>query len=96
MWYLPDILRTRNEQPGLRKRERTRRQLIAAAIAAFSEHSVGETTMQQIAVAAGVATATVYNHLRTKDEIVRSVALSIAQTIRERSAPARAVLQTGA
>jgi AcrR family transcriptional regulator len=93
---LPDFLRTRGEPPRLRKRERTRRQLIAAAIAAFTRHGVAETTMQQIALAAEVTTGTVYNHFRTKAEIVRAVAVSIAETIRERSAPARAVLDTGA
>lgn len=51
--------------------------------------------MEQIAVSAGVTKGTVYNHFPTKDEIVHAVALSIAETIRERSAPARAVLKTG-
>ena len=96
MQFLPDILRTREEPPRLPKRERTRRQLIAAAIAAFSKYGVAETTLQQIAVGAGVTKGTVYNHFRTKAEIVRVVALSIAQAIRESSAPARAVLETGA
>ena len=96
MKNLPDILRTRDEPPRLPKRERTRRQLVGAAIAAFSAHGVGDTTMQKIAVEAGVTTGTVYNHFRTKTEIVRAVAVSIAVSIRERSAPARAVLETGA
>jgi AcrR family transcriptional regulator len=93
---LPDILRTNDEARHLPKRERTRRQLVVAAIAAFSNHGVAETTLQQIAVAAGVTKGTVYNHFQTKDEIVRAVALSIAQAIRARSAPARAALATGA
>ncbi len=93
---LPDILRTRDEPPRLPKRERTRRQLIVAAIATFAKHGVAETTLQQIAVMAEVTKGTVYNHFQTKADIVRAVALSIAQTIRERSAPARAVLETGA
>lgn len=96
MQFLPDVLRTRDELPHLPKRQRTRRQLIAAAITAFSERGVAETTLQQIAVVAGVTKGTVYNHFRTKTEIVRAVAVSIAETIRERSAPVRAVLDTGA
>ena len=95
MMPLPDILQTRTP-PRLTKRERTRHQLVGAAIAAFSTSGVAETTMQQIAVAAGLTTGTVYNHFRTKAEIVRAVAVSIAETIRERSAPARAALETGA
>jgi AcrR family transcriptional regulator len=96
MQFLPDVLRVRDEPPRLPKRERTRRQLVAAAIAAFSEHGVAETTLQQIAVTAGMTKGTVYNHFRTKGEIVQAVAVSIAQAIRERSSPARAVLETGA
>lgn len=96
MDFLPDILRTREDRPRLTKRERTRRQLIAAAISTFSTHGVADTTMQQIAVAAGMTTGTVYNHFRTKAEIVQAVAVSIARTIRERSAPGRTLMRTGA
>jgi AcrR family transcriptional regulator len=96
MDLLPDILRNRDDPPRLPKRERTRRQLISAAIATFSANGVAGTTMQQIAETAGVTTGTVYNHFRTKAEIVRAVVTSIAETIRERSAPGRAVLETGA
>jgi len=95
MKSLPKIMRVRNDSEGLSKRNRTRRQLIAAAISTFSEHGVAATTLQQIAIAADVTKGTVYNHFRTKAEIVQAVALSIAETIRERSAPARAVLQPG-
>jgi AcrR family transcriptional regulator len=92
---LPEIIRPVPEPDRLPKRERTRRQLVAAAIVAFSAHGVTDTTMLQIAVAAGVTTGTVYNHFRTKAEIVRAVAVSIASLIRERSAPARAMIETG-
>lgn len=96
MQFLPDVLRVRDAPPRLPKRERTRRQLVAAAIAAFSRHGVAGTTLEQIAIVAGVTKGTVYNHFRAKSDIVQAVALSIAQTIRERSAPARAVLDTAA
>lgn len=96
MQPLPDILQTRDEPWRLPKRERTRRQLVAAAIVAFSRHGVADTTLQQIAVVAGMTKGTVYNHFATKADIVQAVALSIAQTIRERSKPARAVLASGA
>lgn len=96
MKLLPDVLRSRDAPRRLPKRERTRRQIIAAAIDVFSERGTAETTMGQIAVAAGVTTGTIYNHFKTKTEIVRAVALSIAETIRERSAPARTALETAA
>lgn len=92
----------RNLQPlppdGARvpKRERTRRQLISAAIAVFSARGVADTALHEIAAAAGVTIGTVYNHFRSKAEIVRAVAVAIAELIRVRSAPGRAQLQTGA
>lgn len=82
--------------PKLSKRERTQRQLVAAAIAVFSRHGVAVSTMHQIAAEAGMTTGTVYNHFRTKAEIVTAVARTIAGTVRQRSVAARAMLGTGA
>lgn len=96
MRQLPEYLTVRSEPTGLAKRERSRRQLIAAAIAVFSSNGVAETTLRQVAVAAGVTTGTVYNHFRSKPGLIKAVALSIAETIRENSAPSRALLSTGA
>ena len=48
---------------------RTRLGLLAGAARAFAEHGLRRSTMQSIAVAAGVAKATLYNHFRTKDEV---------------------------
>jgi AcrR family transcriptional regulator len=80
----------------LTKRERTRQQLIASAIAVFSARGVAEATMHEVGTAAGVTTGTVYNHFRTKVDLVNAVAVTIAETIRQRSAPSRALLKTGA
>ena len=52
---------------------RTRWGLLAGAARAFAEHGVRRSTMQSIAAAAGVAKATLYNHFRTKDEIVTAL-----------------------
>lgn len=93
---LPNVLRSRDAPPRLPKRERTRRQIVAAAIDVFSEHGTADSTMMQIAAEAEVTAGTIYNHFRTKAEIVRAVAVFIAETIRERSAPARAALGSGA
>lgn len=91
MESLPDVMRTDEKAPRLRKRERTRRQLIAAAIDVFSRHGVANATLQQIADASSMTTGTIYNHFRTKADIVSAVALSIAQTVRDR----RATFETG-
>jgi len=52
---------------------RTRLGLLAGAARAFAEHGIRRSTMQSIAAAAGVAKATLYNHLRTKDEGVTAL-----------------------
>ncbi len=95
MERLPDILQPTPAGTRLPKRERTRRQLIAAAIKIFSARGVAATAMPEIADAAGVTIGTVYNHFRSKAEIVSAVAVTIAETIRARSAPGRSQLQSG-
>jgi AcrR family transcriptional regulator len=65
----------------LPKRERTRRQLIAAAIRVFSARSVADATIQEIASAAEMTPGTVYNHFRAKDDVVEAVALWVANTL---------------
>ena len=52
---------------------RTRSGLLAGAARAFAENGIRRSTMQSIAAAAGVAKATLYNHFRTKDEVVRAL-----------------------
>ena len=52
---------------------RTRLGLLTGAARAFAENGVRGSTMQSIAAAAGVAKATLYNHFRTKDDVVRAL-----------------------
>lgn len=94
---LPEFLiPSRDGATRLTKRERTRRQLVAAAIATFSVRGIAETSIHEIAEAAEMTPGTVYNHFGTKADIVNAVAISIAQSMRERSAAARAKLVLGA
>jgi AcrR family transcriptional regulator len=51
--------------------DRTRRGLLTGAARAFAEQGVRGTSMQAIAAAAGVAKGTLYNHFRTKDDVLR-------------------------
>ena len=76
---LPPTLRGGPEHlPGAHTRagnamNRTRAGLLSGAARAFAEHGLRRSTMQSIAVAAGVAKATLYNHFRTKDEVAAAL-----------------------
>jgi AcrR family transcriptional regulator len=52
---------------------RTRAGLLDGAARTFAERGLRGSTMQSVAVAAGVAKATLYNHFRTKDEVARAL-----------------------
>jgi len=49
--------------------------IIAAALGLFARHGVGGTSLQMIADEIGVSKAAVYHQYKTKEEIVRAVAL---------------------
>ncbi|WP_177142751.1 TetR/AcrR family transcriptional regulator [Variovorax sp. YR216] len=68
-------------RPGLLKRERTRVQLVQAAIRVFGSRGYVDATIQEIAAVAGVTTGTVYNHFKTKEDVARGVATLLADTL---------------
>ncbi len=82
--------------PGLRKRERTRRQILVAALGVFSARGVAGCTIQEIADAAGVTTGTVYNHFDDREAVVVAVALWLADTLSRRIAETQAMVEEGA
>jgi len=82
--------------PPMGKRERTRAQLIAAAIQVFAARGVGAATVQEIALVAGMTTSTVYNHFTTKDEVVQQVGLWLAQTLCRRISDSQRGIASGA
>ena len=51
----------------------TRAALVAGAARAFADQGLRRSTMQSVAAAAGVAKATLYNHFRTKDDVVAAL-----------------------
>jgi AcrR family transcriptional regulator len=53
-----------------RRREQTRTAIADAAVGLFIERGFGETTMEDVAEAAGVSRRTVYRHFPTKDDLV--------------------------
>lgn len=63
------------------KSERTRSQLLHAAVQVICERGFQGATMQQVAQAAGVTPATLYNHFGTKEALVGQLAVTLAQTL---------------
>jgi len=69
MWHgVPDL----HGMPNLieRRHEQTRTAIADAAVALFIEHGFVETTMDDIAHAAGVSRRTAYRHFPSKDDLV--------------------------
>jgi AcrR family transcriptional regulator len=82
--------------PGLPKRERTRAQLVDAAIKVFAARGVAAATIQEIAEVAGMTTGTIYNHFKTKEEVLREVALRLTTTLSVRIGQSQAGVTEGA
>ncbi|MGV3573051.1 MAG: TetR/AcrR family transcriptional regulator [Ramlibacter sp.] len=78
------------------KRERTQAQLLYAAVQVFSQRGIAAATMQEVAQAAGVTTATLYNYFGTRDELVQRLALAVAETLCRAIADSYAHVQDGA
>lgn len=64
----------------LPKRERTRRQLMGAAVAVLNERGVAATTAHEVAAAAGVANGTFYNYFATREELFQAIVLWVADS----------------
>lgn len=63
------------------KRERTRRQLLQAAVHVYGQRGVGAATLQDVATAAGVASGTIYNYFPTREALTSEVAVWLAGTL---------------
>lgn len=81
---------------GLPKRERTRRQLLEAAIRVISARGAAGATIGEIAAVAGMTTGTVYNHFRTKEEVVQALALWLGETLCRAITESQAGIREGA
>ncbi len=73
-----------SREPLPPKRERTRRLLIDAAIRVFAEKGVANASIQEIAIVAGVANGTFYNHFPTREAVIEAVAIAVARGLSER------------
>jgi AcrR family transcriptional regulator len=65
-----------------RKKEASRRNIIAAAVKLFNRHGLEAVTMEQIAEAADVSRGTLYNYFPSRDAIVHAY---LQQTFQERN-----------
>ncbi|WP_413795178.1 MULTISPECIES: TetR/AcrR family transcriptional regulator [unclassified Pseudomonas] len=68
---------------GHKKRERTRRELIDAAVRLFARKEVGEIALLDVAAEAEMASGTIYNYFRSRDEVVEAVGLALADEFSE-------------
>jgi AcrR family transcriptional regulator len=85
-----------HQPPGLRKRERTRRHLLSAALRVVSVRGVAGCTLQEIAEVAGVTPGTVYNHFDSRDDVVAAVGVWLAETLSRRIADTQVGVAEGA
>jgi AcrR family transcriptional regulator len=76
--YLPPI------DPKLPKKERTRAQLLEAAVHVLAARGVEQTTIQEIAERARVTPATFYNHFPSKDDVLGAIAKWVSERFTER------------
>jgi len=65
---------------------RTREAALDGAVRAIAKYGSRKATMGDIAMIAGIAKATLYNHFRTRDDVYRAVVEAEVATICERAA----------
>ncbi|AWM92743.1 TetR/AcrR family transcriptional regulator [Pseudomonas sp. 31-12] len=63
---------------GHKKRERTRRGLVDAALRLVARKEVGEIALLEVAAEAAVSNGTIYNYFRTRDEVLEAVGIAMA------------------
>jgi len=63
---------------GHKKRERTRRGLVDAALRLVARKEVGEIALLDVASEAAVSYGTIYNYFRTRDEVLEAVGIAMA------------------
>lgn len=81
---------------GHKKRERTRQGLIDAALRLLARKEVGEVALLEVASEAEVASGTVYNYFRTRDEVVEAVGIALADEFSEAIAALSVAINSGA
>lgn len=78
------------------KRERTQGALVRAAVEVFGTRGVAAATIQEVAQAAGVTAATVYNHFASKEALLEQVIVVLASSLCRAIAESQAQVPDGA
>jgi AcrR family transcriptional regulator len=76
------------------KAEETRNRILDAALELFRERGFAQTTMREVATAAGVATGAAYYYYRSKEELVLAFYVRTDEEMRESFAKALAASKT--
>lgn len=81
---------------GHKKRERTRRGLMDAALRLVARKEAGEITLLEVASEAEVSNGTIYNYFRTRDEVFEAVGIAMAAEFSDAISVLNADVQCGA
>ena len=81
---------------GHKKRERTRRGLVDAALRLVARKEVGEIALLEVAAEAAVSNGTIYNYFRTRDEVLEAVGIAMAAEFSDAISVLNAQVQCGA
>lgn len=81
---------------GYKKRERTRRGLVDAALRLVARKEVGEIALLEVAAEAEVSNGTIYNYFRTRDEVLEAVGIAMAAEFSDAISELTSDVQCGA
>jgi len=81
---------------GHKKRARTRRGLMDAALRLVAQKEAGEITLLEVAAEAEVSNGTIYNYFRTRDEVFEAVGIAMAAEFSDAISVLNADVQCGA
>lgn len=81
---------------GHKKRERTRRGLVDAALRLLARKEVGEIALLEVAAEAEVSNGTIYNYFRTREEVLEAVGITLADEFSDAIAALSADIRSGA
>lgn len=81
---------------GHKKRERTRRGLVDAALRLIARKEVGEIALLEVAAEAEVSNGTIYNYFRTRDEVLEAVGITLAAEFSDAISAISANVKSGA